>query len=187
VSSTRSSTVDEIVDGLLLSFVLALGTVATVLCLWLRSVRLGVLAALPLAATIVFFYAVMTALGIDLNIGTALISFLVVGIVDYSVHYLHRIRSRLAEGDSLDASLLYAVRHSGKSIVFNVIVFSCGFLALLLSDFTPIVHLGSLVALSLCLSGIMSLFLISMLAPTFMRGAETRRLAVKTPSDFTTA
>ncbi len=163
-----SGVLDEIVRGQVLSIALALTTVTIVLMLWLRSVRLGLLTALPLAVTIVLYYAVMSLAGIDLNIGTAIISFLVVGIVDYSVHYLHRIRHGLDRGQSLDQALLYALRHSGRSIAFNVVLFSLGFLALLASEFTPIFHLGVLVALALSISGAMSLFLISMLAPWFI-------------------
>jgi predicted RND superfamily exporter protein len=64
--------------------------------------------------------------------------------------------------------VLDALRHSGKSIAFNVLLFSFGFLALLASKFTPIFHLGVLVTLALSLSGFFSLFLIAMLAPWFI-------------------
>lgn len=164
----------EIVKGQLTSVLAALGTVALVLILWLRSVRMGVLTALPLAATMVCYYGMMATLGIDLNIGTAIISFLIVGIVDYSVHFLHRIRVAGSEhGLELDDAILHAIRHGGQSIAFNVLVFSLGFVTLLLSDFIPIRQLGGLVAISLTISGVMSLFLISLLAPWFLRAERT--------------
>jgi uncharacterized protein len=130
---------------------------------------MGVLAALPLAATMVCYYGMMATFNIDLNIGTAIISFLIVGIVDYSVHFLHRIRVARSEHRlSLDDAILHAIRYGGQSIAFNVMVFSLGFLTLLLSDFIPIRQLGGLVAISLTVSGLMSLFLISLLAPWFL-------------------
>ena len=160
----------EIIKGQFTSFVLAFSSICLVLMLWLRSPKLGLLTALPLAATMISYYGIMAILGIELNIGTALISFIVVGIVDYSVHYLHRVKDHLAASNaSIDESLLYAIRHSGSSIVFNVALFSLGFLTLLLSQFKPIAYLGGLVALALTISGFMSIFLISMLAPWFMR------------------
>ena len=162
----------EIIKGQLSSFVLAYLAVTLVLMLWLRSWQQGLLASLPLAATMVCYYGLMTLLGIDLNIGTAIISFLIVGIVDYSVHYLHRISSARKLGLDLDAALLYAIRHSGQSIAFNVLVFSCGFMTLLLSEFQPIIDLGILVAMALSISGCMSLFLISLLAPLFLGDAK---------------
>jgi uncharacterized protein len=160
----------EIIKGQFTSFVLAFTSICLMLMLWLRSPRLGLLTALPLAATMVSYYGIMAILGIELNIGTALISFIVVGIVDYSVHYLHRVKDYLATNNaSIDESLLYAIRHSGSSIVFNVALFSLGFLTLLFSQFKPIAYLGGLVALALTISGFMSIFLIAMLAPWFMR------------------
>lgn len=160
-----SGVLDEIIQGQILSVILALTTIMLVLMLWLRSVRLGLLTSMPLATTIIFYYAFMSTMGIDLNIGTAIISFLVVGIVDYSVHFLHRIRHCQHHQPSLDLAILDGIRHSGESIAFNVLLFSLGFLALLGSEFTPIFHLGVLVALALLLSGFFSLFLIALLAP----------------------
>lgn len=158
----------EIIKGQLVSILLGLAAVSVVLVLWLRSWRHGVIAALPLGCTLITYYGIMGLAGIDLNIGTAIISFLIVGIVDYSVHYLHRIRHALSLGMGLDCAVLYAIRHSGQSIVFNVLVFSLGFLSLLASDFTPIVNLGTLVAMALSISGFMSIFVISLLAPLFL-------------------
>ncbi|MES2263794.1 MAG: efflux RND transporter permease subunit [Pseudomonadota bacterium] len=179
-----SGVLNEIIKGQLTSFILAFSSICVVLMLWMRSARLGMLTALPLAATMVVYYGVMAALGIELNIGTALISFIVVGIVDYSVHYLHRVQVQLEAGDRMDDALIFAIRHSGESIAFNVAVFSLGFLTLLFSEFKPIAYLGGLVALALVISGFMSLFLISMLAPVFMKerpatpGKSGLRLAV---------
>ena len=164
-----SGVLDEIIAGQAVSIVLALASVCAALMAWLRSVKEGLLATLPLAATMVAYYGLMSLAGIELNIGTALISFIVVGIVDYSVHYLHRIKDGLARGLSVDDALRHAIRHSGRSIAFNVAVFSAGFLVLLFSDYTPIVYLGGLVALALLVSGFMSLFLISLLAPACLR------------------
>ncbi len=159
----------EIIKGQLTSFILAYLAVTLVLIFWLRSWRQGLLASIPLAATMICYYGLMSSLGIDLNIGTAIISFLIVGIVDYSVHYLHRIDSAYKQGMALNESLLYAIRHSGQSIAFNVLVFSCGFMTLLFSEFRPIIDLGILVAMALSISGCMSLFLITLLAPTFLQ------------------
>jgi predicted RND superfamily exporter protein len=164
-----SGVLDEIIKSQITSIALALSTVCIVLTLWLRSLLLGILTTLPLAATLVFYYASMTILGIDLNIGTSLISFMVIGIVDYSAHFLHRIQLQLKKGSDLDSAVVFAIAHSGKSIFFNVLVFSLGFLALLSSEFAPIVHLGLLVAIALFLSGFMSVFLISLLSPWFIK------------------
>ncbi|MFT6389258.1 MAG: putative RND superfamily exporter protein [Cellvibrionaceae bacterium] len=105
---------------------------------------------------------------IELNIGTAIISFLALGVVDYSVHYLLLIQHGIKQGLFLDGSLEQAIAHPGHSIIVNVIVFSMGFVALLFSEFRPIVDLGRLVGFSLLISGVMPIFVIALLAPWFI-------------------
>ena len=102
------------------------------------------------------------------------------GIVDYSVHYLLRIEEGLKQGLSLNSSIEEAVIYSGRSIIINIIVFSIGFIALLFSEFRPIVDLGTLVGLSLFVSGIMSIFIITLLAPWLMsRQHQGKRVSVQ--------
>ena len=160
-----TAVLDELVSGQLLSIFLAFSCVILTMTLWMKSLRLGLLGTIPLAVTVVFYFATMTVFNIELNIGTAIISFLVLGVVDYSVHYLLRTESGLKKGLSLDQALEAAITHSGRSIIANVIVFSVGFIALLFSEFRPIVDLGTLIGLSLFISGIMSIFIITLLAP----------------------
>lgn len=169
-----TTVLDELISGQLLSILLAFSSVVIIMSLWLKSLRMGIIGTLPLAVTVVFYYAAMTVFNIELNIGTAIISFLVLGVVDYSVHYLLRTVHNLNEGKSLDDALIGAITYSGRSIIANVFVFSIGFLALTFSAFRPIVDLGSLVGLSLLVSGIMSLFVITLLAPWLI---PTRRTA----------
>jgi len=160
-----TAVLNELLAGQKLSIFLAFACVMLVMSLWFRSIRMGFAGTLPLAVTVVCYYAIMTVLDIELNIGTAIISFLVLGVVDYSVHYLVRTKIGLEQGFGLDDSLKLAMRHSGRSIIINVIVFSAGFIALLFSEFKPIVDLGTLVGLSLLISGVMSIYLITLLAP----------------------
>lgn len=160
-----TAVLDELISGQMLSIGLAFLTVVITMSLWLKSWKMGLVGTLPLAATVVFYYATMAFFGIELNIGTAIISFLILGIVDYSVHYLLRTKHGVEQGLSIDEALIQALAQSGRSIIANVFVFSIGFIALLFSEFKPIVDLGTLVGLSLFISGIMSLYVITLLAP----------------------
>ncbi len=158
---------EEITRGHWLSFTLALIAVSVMMMLWLRNWRLGILGTLPLAITAILLYASMAVFGIELNIGTVLVTYLIVGIVDYTAHLILRIRLYVSEGHAIDPAVLKAVRYVGRSIAVNVIVFSVGFLALLFSDYKPIADLGALVALALFISGVMTLLVIPLLAPWF--------------------
>lgn len=157
----------EITRGQVLSFTLATLVVTLMMMFWLKSVRLGILGMLTLLTTSVTLYGTMYLFGIELNIGTALVTFLVVGVVDYAVHLLSRIKHFVQLGVSVDGAILKAMHTVGRSTVVNVVIFSTGFLALLFSDYKPIVDLGALVALALFTSGIMTVLIVTLIAPWF--------------------
>lgn len=162
-----TTVLDALIDSQTVSLFLAMLTVIIVMGGWLRSVRLGIAGTLPLITTVVCYFALMAILDIELNIGTSIISFLVLGIVDYSVHYILRIQIELNNGMAVDNALEAAIEVSGRAIVANILVFSIGFVALLFSDFKPLVDLGTLIGLSLLISGVMTLFIVTLFAPWF--------------------
>lgn len=157
----------EITRGQVLSFTLATLVVTLMMMFWLKSVRLGILGMLTLLATAATLYGCMFLLDIELNIGTALVTFLVVGVVDYAVHLLSRIKVFVLQGVAIDDAILQAMHSVGRSTIVNVTIFSVGFLALLFSEFKPIVDLGMLVALALFTSGVMTIVVVTLIAPWF--------------------
>lgn len=158
---------DEITRGQVLSFTLAALVVTLMMMFSLRSLRLGLLGLFTLLATSASLYGAMFLLDIELNIGTALVTYLVVGVVDYAVHLLSRIRLFVQQGVDIDSAILRSMHSVGRSTVVNVVIFSVGFLALLFSDFKPVVDLGALVALALLVSGVMTILVITLTAPWF--------------------
>jgi predicted RND superfamily exporter protein len=63
--------------------------VLVIVALSYRSFVAGIIAAVPLSIAILCNFAVMGFLGIKLNIGTALIASLAVGIgIDYTIHFI---------------------------------------------------------------------------------------------------
>jgi predicted RND superfamily exporter protein len=107
----------------------------------------------------------MSILNIELNIGTAIISFLVLGVVDYSVHYIMRMKTCYEEGADAEKALHYAISSAGNAIVINIIVFFVGFMPLLFSAFRPIFDVGLLVGMSLFISGVLTIFTLSLFSP----------------------
>nr|WP_295481151.1 MMPL family transporter [uncultured Pseudomonas sp.] len=164
----------EITQGQMLSFTLALLVVTLMMMGWLRSVRLGLLGMLTLLTTSVIVYGAMYLLDIELNIGTTLVTFLVVGVVDYAVHLLSRMKFLIEEGATVDEALLGAMEGIGRSTLVNVAIFSGGFMALFFSDYKPIIDLGTLVALALSSSGISTLLLVTLISPWFFATIKPR-------------
>jgi hypothetical protein len=164
-----TAVLDALVKSQTVSASIALVTVLLVMIVWFRSLRLGIAGTLPLLSTVMIYFALMTLLNIELNIGTAIISFLVLGIVDYSVHYILRIQHEIRKGAAINDALLNAMRISGRAIIANVLVFSIGFIALLFSQHQALVDLGTLVGLSLFISGLVTLFVVTLFAPWFFK------------------
>lgn len=122
---------------------------------------------LTLLTTSVTVYGSMYLLDIELNIGTTLVTFLVVGVVDYAVHLLSRIKMLVQKGIEIDEAILAAMQGVGRSTVVNVVIFSMGFVALLFSAYKPVIDLGVLVILALSSSGFMTILLVTLISPWF--------------------
>lgn len=147
--------------GIFISFI----SILTVMALWFRSFRYGFFGTLPLVFTVIFYFSLMSTLNIELNIGTAIISFLVLGVVDYSVHYIMRMKSSYESGADVEQSIIYATQTAGNAIVINIVVFFVGFIPLLFSSFRPIFDIGLLVGLALFLSGALTIFSLVLFSP----------------------
>ena len=77
----------------------ALVLVAIVLCVMLRSLRLGLVATLPTVLTLAAVYGAMGALDVHLDIGTSMLASLIIGAgVDYAVHLVAAYRSASSAG-----------------------------------------------------------------------------------------
>lgn len=155
------ATTEEIVASQIKGFLLSMG--ATILCLMLvfRSIKFGLIGTLPLFYTILCNFAMMGFMGITLNIGTALISSVVIGIgVDYSIHYISSIRKGLRRGLSTEKAIEYSSKTSGRAIFMNALTVAVGFLALLSSDFKPLMTLGWMIFVAMTLSAFCALVLI---------------------------
>jgi len=137
------------------------------LVLIFRSLYRGLMGMIPLVFTVLFNFGVMGFFGVHLDIGTALVSSIVIGIgVDYSIHYLSRMFRDLSKGIDLHDAIFNTVRRSGKAITSNAITVGFGFLALSVSEFLPLVTLSWMIWLTLNISALATMILIPALAVT---------------------
>lgn len=89
----------------------------------------------------------------------------VVGVVDYAVHLLSRIKMLVQKGIEIDEAILAAMQGVERSTVVNVVNFSIGFVALLFSAYKPVIDLGVLVIRALSSSGFMTILLVTLISP----------------------
>ncbi len=163
-----------VVQSQLQSVAFSLFMVFLILSVYYRSAVAGLIGLAPLTVSILVNFGVMGALGIKLNIGTAMIASISVGIgIDYIIHYLsayhHEHLASGGTGDFMRRTFLT----SGKAILFNALSVGAGFAVLAFSRFTMLAYFGMLVALTMATSSLVSLtllpVLLSVLNPAFIR------------------
>ncbi|MBU0529048.1 MMPL family transporter [bacterium] len=162
-----------IVKGQMMSLIISLIIMFIIMSLVFRSVVGGVISIIPLISAIIVVFGFMGYAGIDLDIATAMLSSIMIGVgIDYTVHFLWHVKEHIKEGQDLNSAIFTTLRLSGKGIVFNALSVIIGFSVLLLSVFVPVNFFGLLILLSIgmCLIGALALLpaIISLLKPKFL-------------------
>lgn len=153
--------VHHIVWGQINSLALAALLVALVVALLMRSLVAGLLSVSPLLLALIMIFGVMGFAGIELNLVTALLSSIMIGVgVDYTIHFLWRFRDERFAGYSAEESVERALGTTGRGIVFNGLSVVIGFAVLIISAFYPVRFFGLLVAISILASLVAALVVI---------------------------
>jgi hypothetical protein len=137
-----------LVDGMIKSIVVCVVLVLVILLLLLKESRMALISMSPIFAALIINFGTLGLFNIPLNIATAMVSSIVVGIgVDYSIHFITWYRSELRKERNIALALENTILHKGRAILENMILIVAGFLVLTLSNFIPLVQFGLLVAI----------------------------------------
>ncbi|MGB2843419.1 MAG: MMPL family transporter, partial [Candidatus Aminicenantaceae bacterium] len=145
-----------VVSGQLRSLGLAVLMIGILIMFLFRSVVAGLISAIPLALSVVFLFSFMGLFGIELNIATALLSSIMIGVgVDYTIHFLWRYREERRNGVVPQKAVKKTLTTTGRGIVFNAFSVIIGFTVLITSSFMPVRFFGFLIVVSIfaCLVG----------------------------------
>ncbi len=168
-----SDLVDAVVQGQLTSLGLSLLLVFVLVSITFRSASAGLYAVLPLGGAMPVLFGLMGYLGIELNIVTAMLSSIMIGVgVDYTIHFLWRYRLERSGGLEAPEAVHRTLVTAGRGIVFNALSVVVGFAVLLISNFLPVKFFGFLVVVSIsgCLIGALVLLpaLVLVTRPKFL-------------------
>jgi len=153
-----------------------MGAVFFVSSLVFRSLLAGCLILVPLIAAVMVNFGVMGLLGIPLQIATALVSAMAVGIgADYGIYMSYRMREELLENPDEDAAIEKSFKSAGKAALFVSSAVAGGFGVLMFSwGFMIHIWMGFLIALAMLVSSVAALTvfpaLILTLRPKFIFG-----------------
>ena len=166
---------DEVLWGMLNSFLTGLVLVLVLLVLQTRSLLWGVLTFVPLLFTIAVIYGIVGLIGKDFDMPVAVLSTLSLGMaVDFGIHFIARFQRRYREHPQLHEALIWTVARPGKGILLNSILFALGFAVMVFADLTPYITVGVLMVAIMVLSAVGSIVylpgLISIFPAILLRG-----------------
>jgi len=142
--------------------------------LFFRSAIAGLLILVPLVLTVVVIFGLMGFAGIPLQVATATVSALAVGIgADYAIYLLYRLRQELAVCGEWQRAVFRTYHTAGKAIMFVATAVAGGYLVLLFSwGFLIHYWLGLLISVAMLTSALAALTttmaLIVYLKPQFL-------------------
>jgi predicted RND superfamily exporter protein len=119
------------------------------LILW-RSLGDALLCMIPNASPIVLIFIVMGISGIWLDMATAMIASVAVGIaVDDTIHVYHGYSKRRRAGVRPVLALVRTYRQAGRAVMTSTIILTAQFMILVMSLFKPTTHFGLLTSIGL--------------------------------------
>ena len=165
---------DAITTGQIYSLILAIVAIFILISIIFRSLVAGLMGSIPLAFAIICTFGIMGHFGIELNIVTALLSSISIGVgVDYTIHLFWRLKTETQQGNTLGNSISTALTTTGRGIIINALSVIVGFSVLFFSAFPYLKMFALLIILSIFLCLICALGLIPALSkiiqPKFLK------------------
>ena len=152
---------ESLINSQIYSLIIAIIFMFIVVSYILKSFKTGLLAIVPIVATIITIFGTMGWFHIPLDIATVLVASISMGIgVDYAIHLISQYVHEINLSSSHSESILKALTISGKAILINVLSVTLGFLVMLFSELVPIQRFGFLIAVTMITSGLSTLTLL---------------------------
>ena len=149
------------VEGMMWSLLGAFVAVFAMMAALFRSLRLGLIAMLPLSTTILAVYGLIGWIGKDYDMPIAVLSSLTLGLsVDFAIHFIQRMRTLVAETGSFEAASKLAFEEPARAIARNAIVIALGFTPLFFAPLMPYITVGAFMASIMAISGAATLLLL---------------------------
>jgi predicted RND superfamily exporter protein len=142
--------IDSLLRDQWVSFVLAGAGIAVAMTVAFRRLWFGIICLVPNIFPIILVVGTMGWAGFPINIATAMISSVSMGLtVDSSIHYLAGYQRARRRGLSFHAALQETNQDVGRALVFANFALIAGFLVLTASHFIPLVYFGILVSVAM--------------------------------------
>ena len=160
--------IEHVMSSKVLGFFLALLIIFAMLLIGLRSLRLALIGLPANVFPVLVMMGAMGALQIDLDIGTATVGAIVLGIaIDDSVHFLHHWKQAEGQGLSWEECITHTFRHAGMAALITTAILVGGFPVLMLADVKTVFYFGLLTTIAAAAALIADLFVLPLLLKWF--------------------
>jgi len=145
-----SASSNHLVEGQIKSLGLTIVLVFSVMFVLFLSGKVGVVAVITNFFPVLVTFGVMGWFGIELNMATALIAGIAIGLaVDDTIHYLVRYNREFKKDLDKDRALKDTLAHTGRPIIFTTLTIGIGFSTLLISSFSLTAVFGFLMIITM--------------------------------------
>ena len=129
------------------SFGLAVGFVFATILVLFRSPRIALISLVPNLFPITITFGLMALFGITLNLSTAMVASIAIGIaVDDTIHFLAAFQRESRRSGRVGAPIVETCRRVGAACASTSLILCVGFGVSILASFYPTIHFGALSA-----------------------------------------
>ncbi len=190
--AVSQSILDTLQSGILLTMFIALSAVVVVMAIIFRlmhgTATLGAVVAIPITLVVGLVVGGMYVLEIPLNLLTALLMSLVIGLgIDYNIHLGDRFADERREGADTYEALERAVTGTGGALLGSTLTSVCAFATLLLVPSPGMQSFGSIVVVALSTAFVASVFVLPSIIALWSRATDAGVWAVRMGRDESTA
>ena len=141
---------DVFVRDLFYSLIAASGVIFLLISLLFRSLRIGLISAVPNMFPLVMTLGYMNLRGYELTAGNVIVFAISLGIaVDDTIHFLARYRDERKSMTS-EQAIHEALSSSGRAIILTSVLVVSGLSILIFSEFVPTRRFAELTAITMC-------------------------------------
>ncbi|MGE5194793.1 MAG: efflux RND transporter permease subunit [Deltaproteobacteria bacterium] len=127
-----------LIRDLFLSLLTASLVIFSLIALEFRSLRAGLIAALPNLTPLLITLGYMGLRGYDMNVANVIVFTICLGLADdNTIHFLYRFREELHAGHDVPRAIQQAFHGTGRAIVATSLLLLAGTSVLLVSNFVP--------------------------------------------------
>jgi len=149
----RQAELDGITRALQVSLPISVVLCLVIAGIFMRSVRLAVMSTIPIIMTVAWLYALMELLGYAINVVTATIGAVSIGVgIDYAIHFTMRYREELDRAASPGAAMRQAGEGTGMALVASATSSVVGFGILAFAPMPMFASYGFLTALMIVMA-----------------------------------